>query len=254
MIREIKILKHNGKQFIPDLQKVVLKEPFRGLPKISTAKVDEAALVKTCPLNAIATNPVRLDLGKCAFCGACAFAFPQKITFTQDYKIASNSRKNLIVAQSDTKGIFIDADAIRAEIKNVFSSSLKLRQVCAGGDNSCETELGAVGNANFDFGRYGIEFVASPRHADGLVISGPITKAMAEPLRIAYDAVPNPKLVILCGLDAISGGLFAHSPAIDRSVLDAIHVDLYVPGNPIHPLTFINGVLELTRKKFRRQS
>ena len=94
-------------------------------------------------------------------------------------------------------------------------------------------------------GRYGIEFVASPRHADGIVITGPISGNMAEPLQITYDATPSPKIIILAGTDAISGGIFEGSPALDRRFLEQNHIDLYVPGNPVHPLTFINGVMDL---------
>jgi Ni,Fe-hydrogenase III small subunit len=97
-------------------------------------------------------------------------------------------------------------------------------------------------------GRYGVEFVASPRHADGIVITGPISSNKAEALQICYDAVPDPKIVILAGTDAISGGVFAGSPALDRRFLENHPVDLYVPGNPIHPLTFINGVMDLIGK------
>jgi len=89
--------------------------------------------------------------------------------------------------------------------------------------------------------------VASPRHADGLVVTGPVTENMAEPLRICYDAVPYPKVLILAGTDAISGGIFAGSPALDRSFFNDHPADLYIPGNPVHPLTFINGVLSLVR-------
>ena len=109
-------------------------------------------------------------------------------------------------------------------------------------------ELNAVGNVNFDFGRYGIEFVASPRHSDGIVITGPITENMAEALQICYEAVPEPKIIIVAGTDAISGGIFRDSPAIDRKFLNKYPVDLYVPGNPVHPLTFIHGVLSLLGK------
>ncbi|MDP4277736.1 MAG: NADH:ubiquinone oxidoreductase, partial [Bacteroidota bacterium] len=101
---------------------------------------------------------------------------------------------------------------------------------------------------NFDMSRYGIDFVASPRHADGLVITGPLSENMAEPLERCYQAVPSPKLLILVGVDAISGGIFAGSPALDRSFLSRHPIDLYVPGNPVHPLTFINGILSLLRK------
>ena len=106
-------------------------------------------------------------------------------------------------------------------------------------------ELAATGNVNFDFGRYGIEFVASPRHADGIVITGPLTKNMAEALDICYAAIPVPKIIILAGTDAISGGIFEGSPALNRRFIEEHHIDLYVPGNPIHPLTFINGVMDM---------
>ena len=106
-------------------------------------------------------------------------------------------------------------------------------------------ELNAAGNVNFDMGRYGIEFVASPRHADGIVITGPISQNMAEALQICYDAVPSPKIIILAGTDAISSGIFSGSAALNRAFLTSHHIDLYVPGNPPHPLTFINGVLDL---------
>ena len=175
MLNEVKVIAHNGKQYIPDLRNVNLRAPYRGRPEISIAKVDEQALVDICPLGAISSNPVRIDLGKCAFCAECAFAFPEKIKFTQDYKIASNIRENLIVKEGENHPILFDKDKIRKEIRKTFSKSLKLRAVSAGGDNSCENELGASGNANFDMGRYGIEFVASPRHTDGIIITGPIT-------------------------------------------------------------------------------
>ena len=249
MLNTTKIIYHNGKQYIPDLKNVSLKAPFRGRPEISTAKVDLQKLVDVCPFGAISTNPVSIDMGKCSFCGECAFAFPEKIKFTQDYKIASNRRENLVVKEGETAPISFDVNIIRPAIRQTFSKSLKLRQVSAGGDNSCELELGACSNANFDMGRFGIEFTASPRHSDGIVLTGPITKNMAEALKIAWDGIPEPKIFVLCGIDAISGGIFANSNAIDRSLLNNIDVDLYIPGNPPHPLTIINGILDLTRQK-----
>jgi Ni,Fe-hydrogenase III small subunit len=249
MLEELKIIKHNGKQYIPDLRKAVVPAPFRGRPEISTVKVDEDALAGVCPTGAISTNPVSIDLGKCLFCGECSFQFPQKITFTNDHKLATNIRENLIVKEGITTHIKVEPSIINKEIQKLFGNSLKLRQVSAGGDNSCEWELNACGNANFDMGRFGIEFVASPRHADGIVLTGPISENMAEALKITYDATPNPKILILCGVDAISGGIFAGSKAINRSFLDSVKVDLYVPGNPAHPLTVINGILDLIGKK-----
>ncbi len=247
MIKEVNIMIHNGKQYIPDLRNVNLKPPFRGRPEISFVKVDEQKLVEVCPLGAISINPVRLDLGKCAFCGECAYSFPEKIKFTTDYRISTNKRENLIIYEGQTQRIAFDNKTIRPEVRKTFSRSLKLRQVAAGGDNSCELELNASGNANFDMVRYGIEFTASPRHADGIVVTGPITANMATPLRIAYDATPEPKIFVLCGVDAISGGVFSDSPALNRDILNDIFVDLYIPGNPSHPLNIVNALLDLTR-------
>jgi Ni,Fe-hydrogenase III small subunit len=252
MLKTLRILYHQKKQYIPDLTKVELKAPFRGRPVISPAKADEAELANVCPTGAILVNPVRLDLGRCVFCGECALRFPEKISFTSDYKTASNSREALIIGEGEEGPVKFDEGAVREEVISTFHGSLKLRQVSAGGDNSAEWELNATANANFDLGRFGIEFVASPRHADGIVITGPITSNMAEALQICYDSTPSSKIIILAGTDAISGGIFAGSPAINRDFLNKYKVDLYVPGNPPHPLTFINGVLELIRKRKRK--
>jgi Ni,Fe-hydrogenase III small subunit/ferredoxin-like protein FixX len=249
MINTLKILKHQRNQFIKDVTKVILQEPFRGRPVISANKVDEYELINLCPVGAIKTKPIQIDLGKCTFCNECAIKFPDKIKFTTDYKISTNDPTSLIVTEGVDKTIELNPDLIRQEISSFFHDSLKLRQVSAAGDNSAELELNAVGNVNFDISRFGIEFVASPRHADGIVITGPISENMAIPLQICYDAVPNPKIIILYGVDAISGGIFLGSPALNRKFLDKYKVDLYIPGNPPHPLTFINGILDLIKKK-----
>jgi len=249
MIGNLKILKHQGKQYIPDVTNVDIPGVFRGRPIISSEKVNEQELKDLCPTNAIGINPVSIDMGRCTFCGECAFAFPNKIKFTKDYKIATNTREDLIIKEGQDNVIELNADLIRKEISSYFSGSLKLRQVSAGGDNSCELELGACNNVNFDMSRFGIEFVASPRHADGLVITGAFSENMAESLQICYDAIPEPKIIILAGIDAISAGIFEGSPALNRSFLNKNHIDLYVPGNPIHPLTFINGILDLIKKR-----
>jgi len=245
VLKTLKILYHQGKQFIPDLTKAQIPGKFRGRPEISFEKVDQLALADVCPTGAILSNPVRIDLGKCTFCGECSRLFPDKVKFTKDYKLSTSERNRLVIAEGITEPVRLNPDLIRKEIHKLFSGSLKLRQVSAGGDNSCELELNACGNVNFDMGRYGIEFVASPRHADGIVITGPLSRNMAEPLQITYDAIPSPKIIILVGTDAISGGIFEGSQALDRKFIEENHIDLYVPGNPVHPLTFINGVLDL---------
>jgi Ni,Fe-hydrogenase III small subunit len=245
MLQTFKILYHQGKQYIPDLRKAKVPGIFRGRPEITSEKVNEDELAAVCPTNAILTGPVRIDLGKCTFCGECSRLYPGKISFTTDYRLATNERSRLVIGENVTSAISLNPDLIRKEIHKLFHGSLKLRQVSAAGDNSTELELNAAGNVNFDMGRYGIEFVASPRHADGIVITGPISENMAEPLKITYDAVPSPKIIILAGCDAISGGIFEGSPALNRKFIEENHIDLYIPGNPVHPLTFINGVLDL---------
>jgi Ni,Fe-hydrogenase III small subunit len=249
MLDNLKILFHQGKQFIPDVTTVQVPGIFRGRPVISTETINESELADLCPTGAIGTAPVTIDLGKCTFCGECAQAFPGKISFTKDYKLATNERERLIIREGEDKPVEVNPATVRKVIHDVLGASLKLRQVSAAGDNSAEWEMNAANNVQFDMGRFGIEFVASPRHADGIVITGPISENMAEPLQICYDAVPFPKIVVLAGTDAISGGIFTGSPALNREFLDKYPVDLYIPGNPPHPLTVINGLLDLTRKR-----
>lgn len=249
MQKEVHILRSHGWQFVPDVKNAVLCDLFRGLPIIADniSDAEKKALLHMCPVNAFVDEPFGIDMGVCVFCKECAFACPGKITFTNNYKIAASRREDLVIGVGQ-KQMYFCSDAIRPQVRRLFKHSLKLRQVSAGGDNSCEMELNASGNVNFDMGRYGIEFVASPRHADGIVITGPITENMAEALEICYNATPDPKIIIVVGSDAIGGGLFSESPALNRSFLEKYHVDLYVPGNPAHPLTFINGVLGLIGK------
>lgn len=252
MFEVFKIWKHQGKQFIPDLEKTVLPVSFLGRPEISTTPCKDGctACKDVCPTEAIELTPLTLDFGKCVLCKECVrVCSEEKIHFTNDYKTATNERERLIIKEGENNSISLNEAVVRKEIRKFFGRSLKLRQVSAAGDNSCEWELGATGNPNFDFGRYGIDFVASPRHADGLVLTGPISENMSEALQICYNAMPAPKIIILVGVDAISGGIFAGSNALNRSFLDKYKVDLYVPGNPPHPLTFINGVMELIKLK-----
>ena len=247
MINELKILSDHGSQFIHDLRRQPVSDRFRGLPVISDNITENEIKVVSdmCPVKAINGQTGAIDLGKCAFCNECAFLLPGKIRFTNDYRIAANKREDLMIRPGQAGSLRIDETVVRKDVRRLFRKALKLREVSAGGDNSCEMELAATGNVNFDIGRYGIEFVASPRHADGVVITGPVTGNMARALEICYDAVPSPKIIILTGTDAISGGIFEGSPALNRSFIKDHHIDLYVPGNPAHPLTFINGVIDL---------
>lgn len=247
-----KILRSHGWQYIPDLDAVTLTEEFRGFPILSETKekgdIERAA--KLCPTGAITTAPLTLDMGKCLFCGECQRCAPRNIRFTNEHRLAATRREDLVVKAGDTAPKF-DTSVIRPEIARYFGQALQLREVSAGGDCSVEMELNATGNVNFDFGRYGVGFTASPRHADGLVLTGPISQNMAEALDICYNSIAEPKILVVCGSEAISGGLYADSPAVDRSFLDKYHVDLWLPGAPTHPLCFIDGITRL-RKKHRK--
>lgn len=249
------VRRSHGRQYIPDLDAVCLTEKFRGRPELTEPSDDEqrAALTRAaaiCPTQAIDAVPFTLDLGRCLFCGECARIAPRAIRFTNDYRIGSPTREGLRLAPGMDRVPF-DPAAVREQIVTTFGRALKLRQVSAGGDASVEMELNATGNVNFDLGRYGIGFTASPRHADGVVVSGPITVNMAEALRICYDAVTDPKILVVCGSEACSGGLFAGSRAVDRTFFDTHAADLWLPGAPTHPMTFIDGILNLLGKKKR---
>ena len=242
--KSIAVRKAQGSQFIPDLRAAV-PGGYRGKPVIADAACAAgcAACVEACPSRAIALDPLRIDMGRCVLCGDCEPLCPAgNIGFTTDVKLASTARDGLTISAAHPD---IDPVKVSAELRKRFGRSLKLRSVSAGGCNGCELELNAVGNVNFDFGRYGIDMVASPRHADGLVLTGPISRNMVEALQICWDAMPAPKLVIAMGACAISGGVFADGEEIDRRFLEAFKPTLYVPGCPTHPLVFIAAVMDL---------
>ena len=233
-----------GDPIIHDVRGVTMPPRYRGLPEFGETPCPDGCRLcaDACPVRAIETDPVRIDLGVCTFCPLCAAKCPEKkIRFTGDYRLGTTVREELVV---DAATSTIRPDKASAKIKRAFGKSLKLRQVSAGGCNGCELELNALSNVNFDLGRWGIEFTASPRHADGIVITGPVSENMAGALEICYDAVPAPKIVILTGACAISGGVFSGSEAINRDFIEKHKIDLYVPGCPPHPLTFITAILD----------
>ena len=241
-----------GQQFIKDIQNAPMRDEFRGLPIIQNNNCKNCQkCLSVCPTGALNINPISIDMGKCTFCGACKNICQNKaIDFSNIYKLGSTDREKLIITESITNEEYQKiAFCVKKEIKSIFSKSLKLRQVSAGGCNGCEMELNACSNANFDMGRFGIDFVASPRHTDGIVITGPISKNMNYALEDCYKSVPEPKIVILCVACAISGGIYQESEEITREFLKKYPVDLYIPGCPVHPLTFINAILGFIGRK-----
>ena len=173
------------------------------------------------------TKAPRLDLGRCLFCPECERACPEgAIRFTTEHRLAASRREALVLGEKE----FQLARALDEKTRRIFGRSLKLRQVSAGGCNGCEADVNVLNTVVFDLGRFGIQFVASPRHADGLLITGPVTQNMELALRKTYEAVPSPKLVIAVGACAISGGPYAGHPEQRNGADRVVPVDLYIPG------------------------
>lgn len=226
-----------------------LPDRFRGLPVVDRGKcrVGCRDCAEVCPTDAIMVDDegVRLDLGRCLFCPDCVDACPEgAIRYTQEYRLATCAREDLVV-RSDAREL---ATAFDEKTRKLFGRSLKLRQVSAGGCNGCESDVNVLNTVVFDLGRFGIQFVASPRHADGLLITGPVTENMKLALKKTYDAVPTPKLVIAVGACAIAGGPYIGHPEVHNGAGAVVPVDLYVPGCPPHPLTILDGVLRILGK------
>jgi len=222
-----------------------LPEGFRGRPQLDAAKCKDGCreCADGCPTDAIAVEPrLTLDLGRCLFCNECVNACPTgAIRFTPDYRMAATRREDLVVGAGKTRL----AEPLDEARRRLLARSLRLRQVSAGGSAGCELEVAALGNVVFDSGRFGLQVVASPRHADGLLVTGPVTSNMKIALEKTYDAVPSPKIVIAGGAAAISGGPFAGNPEVLNGADKVLPVDLYIPGHPPHPLTILDGVMRL---------
>jgi len=228
-----------------------MPDRFRGLPELHPEQCAEhcSACADACPTEAITQEGgLALDLGRCLFCTACTDACPVEgsIAFTDEFRLAADTREHM-VARPDLD--YRLARALNAKALAIFGRTQKLRGVSAGGCNGCEVDVNVLGTIGWDLGRFGIQIVASPRHADAVLICGPVTRHMELALRKTLDATPNPKLVIAVGACAISGGPYLDQEEQLGGVLGAgIFVDLFIPGCPPHPLTILDGLLRLLDK------
>jgi Ni,Fe-hydrogenase III small subunit len=224
-----------------------LPERFRGRPAFASSRC--AGRLESCggpsppPLiGKGAGGAATLDLGTCLFSPEeAAWCRHGAIAFTGDYRMASSSRSGLVVGEGEAPRVA----ALESRARRLFGRSLKLRSVAAGSCGGCEAELAALGNVVFDLGRFGVQFVASPRHADGLVVTGIVNPNMRAALERTWEAVPEPRIVIAVGACAIGGGPFAGGPESGGGIPAGIPVDLWVPGCPPHPLTLLDGLLRL---------
>lgn len=165
-----------------------------------------------------------------------------------------NKTINITSEACEQTELLIVGKKIKDQVKRLFGGSLAIRQVDAGSDNACEQELVALSNAFYDAERFGIHFVASPKHADMLMVTGPVTRNMAEALRRAYNVTPEPKIIVAVGDDAINGGLFKGSYAVEDGVDAVVPVHYQIPGDPPTPTIILCHLLKILETLDRKPS
>lgn len=227
-------------------EEVQLHERYRGRPILPEDCPPEllTKCAANCPQQAIDPEAKKIDLGRCVFCGLCAHLSKNKaVTFSNNFEMGASRRQDLICTGELPKLAAIS----KAHFQQLFGRSLQLRQVSAGGCNACEADINVLNTPFFDLARFGIQYVASPRHADGIHLTGPITRNMRRATLATYEAIPSPKVVIASGTCAISGGPFYGSPEIIGDLNQLLPVDLYIPGCPPHPMTTLHALLSFFR-------
>jgi Ni,Fe-hydrogenase III small subunit len=226
---------------------IPMMDRFRGYPELRKGKTpeDNERIAGTCPFGALsASGGLSIDLGACLFCSDCPAK--ESVVFGSEPDLAVSDRKHLIVRAEGERKF---ARPLPGDLLKLFGRSLKLREVSAGGCNACEADTNVLSTIGWDLGRFGVQFVASPRHADGLWVTGPVSNNMKEALLQTYEAIPAPKIVIACGACAIGGGPFRDFPSVENGVADLLPVDLFIPGCPPHPVTILDGILRILSRK-----
>ncbi len=216
---------------------------YRGLPTVHQDCDGELArtCAEACPQQAIDADKMMIDLGRCTFCGQCEIQSRGKlVTFSNNFELGACNRDELVTSGS----LPALAEHSKKYFKSLFGRSLQLRQISAGGCNACEADTNVLATPFFDLQRFGIDFVASPRHADGVHVTGPISNNMRVAVLSTYEAVPGPKVVIASGCCSISGGPFHGSEDIVGDLNSLLPVDLYIPGCPPHPMTTLHALLQ----------
>jgi Ni,Fe-hydrogenase III small subunit/ferredoxin-like protein FixX len=222
--------------------KIELPARYRGRPQVHAEAPPELAArcAAACPQEAIDADRRLIDLGRCVFCGTCErLSQGRFVSFSRDFGLSVTAKEQLL---TNGEQPFL-AEYSKTHFQKLFGRSLQLRQVSAAGCNACEADLNVLATPFFDLARFGINFVASPRHADGIVVTGPISRNMKAALLSTYEATPAPKVVIAVGSCALSGGPFRGSPDVAEGLDSLLPVDLFIPGCPPHPLTNLHALL-----------
>ena len=242
---------------------IEISEYFRGAPRFNfPAWRDAHIAAEACPTGAIfiseagGSRQVVVDYGKCTYCGECSDADPDAVEMTHECELAVADRRHLMVTAEyavNREGIRYKlnqvrhgeelAARVRDRIHETLGRSLAIRELDAGSCNGCEVEITALNNPLYDLERLGIHFVASPRHADMLLVTGPVTRNMELALTKTYNATPDPKVVVAVGACGISGGIFGRNYATLGGVDQVVPVDVYIPGCPPHPVALLHGIL-----------